>query len=249
MGKIGKTFALFLTLAIIMSCLTLLIVKPANAESTSKPPVPQFSTNISDHTYVVPEQVSIDQYTGAKTTIPAYSVINVTLTVTIANSPLATAYVLEVKGHYGSDWLRPTMNDPMSNGIFNITALTSSGAQTVITLSGSGDTQVTLGFSDHWSITVPSGGQLDLRLEAINGEVGSRVFGGSIYVGESSDWSPVQTITIPENLTSPSQSSPSPTPTPSPTVPELSWLVIVPLLLSVFAVALVLRHRKTANLK
>ncbi|MGD6851399.1 MAG: hypothetical protein ACQCN6_04980 [Candidatus Bathyarchaeia archaeon] len=36
---------------------------------------------------------------------------------------------------------------------------------------------------------------------------------------------------------------------PSPTVPELPWLAIVPLLLSVFAVAMVLRHRKLqANL-
>jgi hypothetical protein len=43
--------------------------------------------------------------------------------------------------------------------------------------------------------------------------------------------------------------SPSPTPTlvPTPTVPELSWLLIVPLLLSVFSVALLVRHRKTAK--
>jgi hypothetical protein len=36
----------------------------------------------------------------------------------------------------------------------------------------------------------------------------------------------------------------SPTPTSTPSVPELSWLVIVPLLLSVFAVAAIFRHRK-----
>jgi hypothetical protein len=38
------------------------------------------------------------------------------------------------------------------------------------------------------------------------------------------------------------------TPTPTPTVPELSWLVIVPLLLSVFSVAVIFRRRKTAKL-
>jgi len=54
--------------------------------------------------------------------------------------------------------------------------------------------------------------------------------------------------------------SASPTPAPSqnaptqsitistPTVPELSWLVIVPLFLSVFSVAVIVRHRKTNNL-
>lgn len=47
--------------------------------------------------------------------------------------------------------------------------------------------------------------------------------------------------------------SPSPNPTQTlsstPSVPELPALVILPLLLSVFSVAVVVRHRKTANLK
>lgn len=36
---------------------------------------------------------------------------------------------------------------------------------------------------------------------------------------------------------------------PSPTVPELSWLAIIPLLLSVFAVTILVRHQKTAKLR
>jgi len=58
-----------------------------------------------------------------------------------------------------------------------------------------------------------------------------------------------QTPTLPTSTPTP---TPTPTATPistsTPTVPELSWLVIVPLLLSVFSVAVVLRHRKTSNL-
>ena len=58
------------------------------------------------------------------------------------------------------------------------------------------------------------------------------------------------------NAEAPSIYTPTPTPTPSssqtpypsPTVPEFSWPVILPLLLSVFAVMLILRHRKTAKL-
>jgi hypothetical protein len=38
----------------------------------------------------------------------------------------------------------------------------------------------------------------------------------------------------------------SPTPTATPTVPEISWLVVVPLLLSVFAVVFVVRRRMAA---
>jgi N-acetylneuraminic acid mutarotase len=43
--------------------------------------------------------------------------------------------------------------------------------------------------------------------------------------------------------------STSPIPTPTPSVPELSWLAIVLLLLSVFAVTLIVRYRKTVELK
>ena len=42
---------------------------------------------------------------------------------------------------------------------------------------------------------------------------------------------------------------PATTPEPSPTVPEFPALAIVPLLLSAFAVAVVVRHRKTDSLK
>ena len=58
-----------------------------------------------------------------------------------------------------------------------------------------------------------------------------------------------QTPALPTSTQTP---TPTPTATPistaSPTVPELSWFVILPLLLSMFTVALVLRHRKTSSL-
>ena len=63
-------------------------------------------------------------------------------------------------------------------------------------------------------------------------------------------------LTAPNSQAIPNQNSPSPTtspstsqtPSPTPTVPELSWLVIVPLLIAIFSVVLVLRHRKTTRL-
>jgi len=44
------------------------------------------------------------------------------------------------------------------------------------------------------------------------------------------------------------QPSNSPSTNPTPSIPELSWLVVLPLLLSLFFVAVIVRHRKTANL-
>src|SRR5665647_161294 len=52
-----------------------------------------------------------------------------------------------------------------------------------------------------------------------------------------------------QSTVAPSPPAPTvtPTPTPTPTVPEFSWLVIVPLLPSLFFVAVILRHRRTIS--
>ena len=60
-----------------------------------------------------------------------------------------------------------------------------------------------------------------------------------------------QTPTLPTSTPTPAPTStPTATPisTPAPSVPELSLLVVVPLLLSLFSVAVLVRYRKTANL-
>ena len=56
----------------------------------------------------------------------------------------------------------------------------------------------------------------------------------------------IQRITFFVNTKDPSV-TPTPTSTPTPTVPELSWLAIVPSLLSVLAVVIIVSHRKTTN--
>jgi len=94
--------------------------------------------------------------------------------------------------------------------------------------------------SDHYLRGFPKiGDQIDFQVQAHVGHEEERDV-TIVFVGESSGWSPTQTITIPSSDGSPA---------PSPTVPELSWLVIAPLLLSGFAVAVLVRHRKTAKLK
>ena len=39
----------------------------------------------------------------------------------------------------------------------------------------------------------------------------------------------------------------TPSPTPTPTIPEFSWMVILPFLLSMLSIAVILRHRKTIS--
>lgn len=63
MGRTSKTLALLLTLTIAMLCLILLTAKPANAQSTPNPTVPQFTIKITDHSYNIPPTYGIDQFT------------------------------------------------------------------------------------------------------------------------------------------------------------------------------------------
>ena len=88
---------------------------------------------------------------------------------------------------------------------------------------------------------IKDGGQIDFKVEAFIGytsaskyvtPVGLETY--YVYIGESSGWSEVQTVSVPDGKV-------------TITAPELSLLVILPLLFSVFAIV-VFRYRK-ANLK
>ena len=64
---------------------------------------------------------------------------------------------------------------------------------------------------------------------------------------DQSDWSPTQTINLADGSVSATSTTPTSSSTTSPstsTVPELSLIAILPLLLSVFSVAVIVRHRK-----
>lgn len=105
--------------------------------------------------------------------------------------------------------------------------------------------------------------QFTLLIYALNGNNASSHFDGYLEFSEGdavdfivqaeighlreinkSGWSNTQTVTIPEASTS---TSPSPNPTPTYTVPEFSLLVVIPLIFGVFAIAMILRHKKTTS--
>jgi|WetSurMetagenome_2_1015567.scaffolds.fasta_scaffold23921_3 hypothetical protein len=53
MGRISKTLSLFLTLTIALSCLTLIVVKPAIAQTAPKPSVPTFTVTLQNDIVVL----------------------------------------------------------------------------------------------------------------------------------------------------------------------------------------------------
>lgn len=241
MGKIGKTSVLILTLIIIMSCLTLLTVKPANAQSIPKPSITDFTIAYFDKSYDISPTTTIDPYNGQTTTVPGSHVKAAAIEIRIKNEAFTPCtsesgnkvgyyYNIRWKGHFETDW-HYAFQANYGSGYFPH----SDGVETVFSTDG----QYTCGFDIPNAADFGVGDQIDFQVEAMIGYVmDPGPFEAEVFEGQVSGWSGTQTLTIPDTSSSVS---------PSPTVPELSWLIIVPLLLSVFSVAVIVRYRKTAK--
>jgi hypothetical protein len=212
MVRIGKIVALFLTSFIVMSFLILLTVNTAKAQTTPKPPAPEFTTKYIDASYDVPPSYSINPYTGENVTQSGHYVDNRTVQITIINSNFAQSigklcfmyYNVQIKGHGVENW----------TDLFSYVPNSPSG------LLPQSDNQFTI--ISHSVQSLPSNVPLDFRVQRflINQTSGFDVIG-------TSDWSETQTITIPANPTS---SNPSPTVPEIPFVTVLSLLAVIPLI-------------------
>jgi len=187
---------------IVLSSLMVLTVKPVCAQAVSTPSVPQIvSVKLVNYSYDVPPSTitTTDPYTGKETTTtnPGYHVENIRIEVTIKKQSFTpyTAngytynlyYTVQVKGHFGDNW----------------TVFSEQKAQL------DSDTICT-GFANY-----ATGDQLDFRVRAI--VVGEE--GGFLYpvTDTTSDWSKVQTFTMPDDPSTvpPSQTATQPTNPPT----------------------------------
>ena len=113
----GKSFALILILIMAISSSSLLMIKPAFAQSIPTPTVPEFTVKLADHSYDVPPVTTstTNPYNNktTTTTIPSYHVRNLTIDLTIVNQPYPVIingnasfvyYDVRTKGHFGQDW-------------------------------------------------------------------------------------------------------------------------------------------------
>ena len=264
MGSISKSFALILILIIAISSLSLLMVKPASAQSIPKPSVPEFTVKYVDNSYDVPPTYETDQYTGKTiVTHDGYHVDNRSIELRIKNQPFISYndsngntirlyYNFRYKGGFTDTW---TYYPENSNGqsvihyngglgndfeMYPPTYSASNSEYTIVLL------RLSLLGPPIGNQEIPDGVNVDFQVQAMIGYFTRNNYGYIILTGQSSDWSPTQTITIGETS---STTSPNPTPTstqnptPTPTVPEFSWLAILPLFISFLFIAIKLRHR------
>ena len=274
MGKLGKTFVLFLRLIIAMLCLTLLFGQPASAQNLSPnlypiPSTPDFSVTITNSSYFVPVTYSTDPSTGQEIANKSYYSGNIdalNVTITIENQPLALSiqsneyngfkYFIELKPHNSANWTSLTWYlSGLGTYMSGLGFLASNTSQTQLTFQFSNpyfpvnggkeypanSSGLSYATNPFFSITVSKNEPVDFRVKAGVGNFQYISMGQLLYDGNFSDWNQL-TITMANGETSTAIAF------PSPTVPELSWLVIVPLLLSFFSVVVVFRHQKTSNL-
>jgi hypothetical protein len=260
MGKIGKTFALMLTLIIAMSSLTVYSV----SGQSLKPVVTEFSLQYVDNSYDVSPSYKYtkDLYTGETitTTIPGYRVDNKSLVATIKNPPGVNAYNFRWKPQDESSW----HYKPFDTEVDQTPPLTASGFSGPPAYASSSEyTLISVISLNHISTT-----SLDVQVQALYGEYRAihntpiQLFEGDYYDyyfdGQASYWSNTQTVTIPASNTSPNPTaSPSPTPSPTPDLPRnpphlepIDYLLPISIILAVVIVLSLLlfrRHRKTLS--
>jgi hypothetical protein len=249
-----------LTLVLLLSTLSLMMIESTLAQLLPKPSVPEFTVILADHSYDVPNSTttSIDQYTGKTITVttPGYHVENRTIDITITNQPFVPEnslynfftnlyYDIRYKGHFGNSWTELYAY----NGDECNLPQQSTSAYTII------------------STSIPQQGNssdaimIDFQVQAVNGTNHAippginTPFGYWTYI--TSGWSNIETLNTADGSVSVSASvSPAPSPTmtptitqtstpaPSPTVPEHSYLAILPLLASMFAITIFLKHHQ-----
>lgn len=261
---------IFILIALTIAAVT---VESANAQSMPNPSVPQFSIQVVDYSYDVPTTYSTDSYTGKQITIPGYHVEDIRIEGKIKNQPFTPYtipnpsptnsydanlkidfyYNISYKGHFGSDWRK----------LF--------GSEDVDYLKQNYGSEYTIfNASRYNAIEFRDGDVVDFQIKAI---VGYETWGFAsswpyrILNGEFSGWSSTLTVTISKDSASSNtfatniNNSPypalaftqqliTPTPTsmisessPTPSIPELSWQIIVPLLLLISIFPVVIRKR------
>jgi hypothetical protein len=233
MAKINTALALSLTLIIAMSCLTLLILNSANAQTTPKPSVPLFTLDFVDRSFTTNDGVYYDSKT---------------IQVTVANQPsLNHSLFYNVRYRVDSgNWMDLyTMDDaypPQSDSEYTIISvyLHPQGNATLVPTNSIVDVQVEamIGYI-HRGYNPNHTSQLDMY--------------PYVFTGETSGWSNTQTIILATAQPSSTVSEFTPLPPTDGNAPHLElidYLLLISIIIVVIVVLSLLifsMHRKTAK--
>jgi hypothetical protein len=233
-----------LQLILILTITNLMVIMPASA--ISKPSVPDFSLKLIHYSSYQPAVYGLDPYTGENITITLAKHQNSTeIVVNVVNQPftpykdsngnwISLYYGVRSKGHFSSDWSEGTHN-----------AFTDAYNSSYATIM-------------YPTEYYPPNTQVDFQIKAMIGYLKDSGYPeyyhmSPVFVGESSDWSSTQTITIDNDVSTPTSTespastasvlpSQGPSATPgaqSDVLLGLDWWQVATVVLSVVVVLLV----------
>lgn len=227
MGNTSKTYAILLTIIFLMSCLTILIVKPADAQTITKPSAPELTVAFANHSYDVPPTTTAttNAYTGEKivTTKDGYHIQNDSFVLSLRGKPISENiivdgsgvrlfFIVQSKGRYSDNWGNLTY---VGDSSLQLVYTNDGYAQKVMQLAGNNGTSYTGegGYNDYeydGFVDAQYGGQVQFRAMSVIGYIVTvqdeinpfnvRHPYHEVFVAlQSSDWSSIQTIDVPAN--------------------------------------------------
>jgi hypothetical protein len=214
---------LYRIIVIVLSLVVASSIMAQCALAQSVPSVPEFKLSYTNNVYDVSPKTTIDEWSGEPTNIPGYHVDYREVLIKVRNQPHTQLINGSTANLFYSIREKNHYSNEWSIGYTYIGATDSE--VTPFTVNLNGPTNLVHAMPDF-----NAGNMIDFQVKASIG-----FYDGKNFSGEESTWSETQTLTIASSAS------------PSPTVPELSWLALVPLCLIVLSVALVLRRRKSLS--
>ena len=96
MDSISKGFAVFFILIMAISSLSLIMVKPANAQSIPTPSVPEFTLSYIVRPYDIGPSYTINPYTGENETLmPAIHTTQSFVDITVKNQHFSPSFQMQ----------------------------------------------------------------------------------------------------------------------------------------------------------
>ena len=244
MNRTSNGFAVFLILIMAISSLSILMVKSAFAQSIPVPVIPEFTIEPVGPSFDIPPTYSFNSSSGFFYVNEGYHFEYSTVEVIIKNQAFTNQtnidyllYNVRLKPHNYPDSYWQELFNPNLDGF----PIQTSSNFTIIPIAAEGATEL--------QYQIAAGATTDVQVKAMIGHI-ERGFNGNatnqiemypyIFVGQTSDWSNTHTVTLPQKVPITVSS-----PTQTPTVPEFPILIILPFIVSMLAVAVYFKHRRT----
>jgi hypothetical protein len=257
-----KSFSVLLVV-LLVSSLAIVCLSGAQAQTISKPSVPQFTMSFEGPSFLRNTTYQLDPNSGQVVADLGFTNQYTSIVLTIKNQPFDSSngklyYGIQIKNqNTGNQWKNVTYDGPYPE-------------QT----PDSNNTILRLNIQSQWSLPSIAGLKTDIRIQAMLGNFyygHVNILGGWLFSGQVSDWSGAQTAEVPANVqltptpppnssTNPSISTQSPTSTQNPignsSEFSLTWLTVgviaglgVVIALLIMVIAFMNRRIKSLELK